>query len=436
MVRGPVFLTEGDSDLSKMMKRICAIFTKFEFQNADPKLHYNTSGTIIRFRKIMSENASSSDNLKSDAVRHRRRRRPADTYPKTDSDFSDASKTSSDADERGKRETGNRQSKSQTHQKENPRKPEKTSGSQQPVKQEARQKEVNQKDSVKQENRQPENAKPEREKKKNTPRKKSNEREGGRGKNPRSGQRPLISIITITFNASRELEPTMKSIREQSYRNFEHLIIDGASTDDTIITARLNKSPNMRIISEPDEGLYYAMNKGLRFARGNYVIFMNAGDTFHSPDSLSRFAKAAESHNADIVYGDTVIVNERREVLRPRHHSAPPSLTSRSFLKGMLICHQAMMVKKEIAPEYDLHYRFSADYDWAIKVINKSRPGKRINLHTVTTDYLDAGLTEKNKLRSLRERFSVMRHHYGARAALLAHLSFIPRALGRRLKHK
>lgn len=248
-------------------------------------------------------------------------------------------------------------------------------------------------------------------------------------------QHPLISIITITFNAAGQLAPTMDSVAEQSFTDFEHLIIDGASTDDTLSVARRSGTPSLRILSEPDEGLYDAMNKGLRLARGKYVLFLNAGDAFHAPDTLEKYAEASHA-DPDIIYSDTVVVDTDRQVIGPRHLSAPRLLTRQSFKKGMLICHQAFMVRRSLAPDYNLRYRFSADYDWTIRCIQRTTPQKCVNLGVVGIDYLSDGLTDRNHLKSLRERFSVMARHYGYLPALFQHVSFIPRAISRKLGNR
>ncbi|MCM1491101.1 MAG: glycosyltransferase [Muribaculum sp.] len=243
---------------------------------------------------------------------------------------------------------------------------------------------------------------------------------------------PLISIITITYNAAETIPLTMMSVAEQSFCDFEHLVIDGASTDDTILVGRQMCTPMLRIISEPDNGLYDAMNKGLRMARGKYVLFLNSGDRFHSRDTLQLYADAISAKKPDIVYGDTDIVDPSGKRIGPRHLSAPGMLTVESFSRGMLICHQAFMVRRAIAPRYDTDYKFSADYDWTIRCIKASRPGNRVNLRTITIDYLADGLTDHNKRASLIERFRIMASHYGAVRAILSHLSFIPRAIKRR----
>ncbi|MDE6289895.1 MAG: glycosyltransferase [Muribaculaceae bacterium] len=243
--------------------------------------------------------------------------------------------------------------------------------------------------------------------------------------------RPLISVITITYNAAETLPLTMESVAEQTFCDFEHIVVDGASTDDTIMIARKMGRPGLRIISEPDDGLYDAMNKGLKNACGRYLLFLNSGDRLHAPDTLQAYADAITKRNPDIIYGETDIVDIEGKRIGPRHLSVPEILTVDSFSNGMLICHQAFMVRKDIAPLYDTDYRFSADYDWCIRCIKASRAGDRVNLHRVTIDYLAEGLTEKNKKASLVERFKIMSAHYGSMKAIAAHLSFIPRAIKR-----
>lgn len=239
---------------------------------------------------------------------------------------------------------------------------------------------------------------------------------------------PLISIITITYNAADVLEPTLLSVASQSFREFEHIIVDGASSDGTLTLAR--KFPELRILSEPDKGLYDAMNKGILLSRGKYLLFLNAGDAFHSDDVLEAYARAARRGD-DIIYGDTVLVDRNRHIVGPRHLSVPTTLTFNSFAKGMLICHQAFMVRKDIAPEYDLQYRFSADYDWTIRCIRNADPRRCTNLNLVAIDYLTDGMTDKNKIKSLRERFDIMCRYYGRRRTVINHFGFVYRALKR-----
>ena len=255
-----------------------------------------------------------------------------------------------------------------------------------------------------------------------------------------------FSIITITYNAEKVLQRTLDSVRSQTYRDMEHLIIDGASTDETVAMAeayRQQASYDVIIQSEPDRGIYDAMNKGLRLATGDYVVFMNAGDTFHDERTLERvLGGITELRNSGtpelrpaVIYGDTDIVDSEGRFLRKRHLSVPDRLTWRSFRKGMLVCHQAFYARQDIARDipYDLQYRHSADVDWCIRVMKEAErrhlPLRRVP--GVVADFMDGGNTTQNHRASLKERFTVMRRHYGLFTTLTMHAWFIVRAFFR-----
>lgn len=242
---------------------------------------------------------------------------------------------------------------------------------------------------------------------------------------------PLFSIITITYNASKELPATMSSVAEQTFKDFEHLIIDGASKDDTVDVAKKMATSNMLLYSEPDKGLYDAMNKGLRKAKGKYLIFLNAGDAFHDKHVLMQMSQVV-SDDTDIIYGDTNLVDAQRKFVAKRHLSVPEKLTFASFRKGMLVCHQAFVVRRELAHEYDLKYRFSADYEWCLRCLKNTSYQRCKNLHRVIVDYLVDGLTDKNHKASLKERFVIMCQYFGYLSTILFHLSFIPRYVYRK----
>ncbi len=250
---------------------------------------------------------------------------------------------------------------------------------------------------------------------------------------------PLFSIITVTYNAAATIHPTLESVASQTFRSFEYLVMDGASSDTTVETARSSGIPEMRVISEPDSGLYDAMNKAMERTSGKYLIFLNAGDAFHSPDTLAELAGMITTNDPDIIYGQTDIVGPDRQRKSGRHLTAPEILTFKSFANGMLVCHQAFIVRREIAGKYDLRYRFSADYEWCIRCLQKSRLNLYSNL--VIIDYLDEGLTTANRKKSLRERFDIMCRYYGTVPTVLRHIGFIPRFIKQRrleksLQHK
>lgn len=248
-----------------------------------------------------------------------------------------------------------------------------------------------------------------------------------------------ISIVTITYNAARVLQRTLDSVNSQTYSDIEHLIIDGASQDSTVAMSeayRQQISYDVVIQSEPDQGLYDAMNKGLRLATGDYIIFMNAGDTFHETTTLENVAKVA-AVNVAVLYGDTNVVDQEGRFLRKRHLSAPERLTWRSFRQGMLVCHQAFYVRLDIARNipYDLQFRHSADVDWCIRVMKEAerRHLTLVRVPGVVADFLDGGDSTQNHRASLKERFSVMHHHYGLLTTLTMHVWFVVRAISSKL---
>lgn len=245
---------------------------------------------------------------------------------------------------------------------------------------------------------------------------------------------PLFSIITVTRNAASTLGPTLRSVSDQTCRRFEYIVMDGASTDDTVSIAQQYGIENLTVISEPDSGLYDAMNKAIKFTTGEYLIFLNAGDALHAPDTLSCLAAMIDETHPDIIYGQTDIVGTDRRRKADRHLLAPETLTAGSFASGMVVCHQAFIARREIIGPYNLRYRFSADYDWCIRCLLKSR----FNLYSrlVIIDYLDEGLTTANRKRSLRERFQIMCRYYGWLPTVIRHIGFIPRYIRRRRLEK
>ena len=246
----------------------------------------------------------------------------------------------------------------------------------------------------------------------------------------------LITIVTVTYNAEGTLERTLKSVEMQTHGNVEHIIMDGASKDGTLAIAQAYKERNddrdIRIVSEPDKGLYDAMNKAIAIAKGEYICFLNAGDKLHNPQTLEFIVHIAQ-HNPDagVIYGDTDIVDDNGIKLRERRLSPPKRLNWRSFKNGMLVCHQAFYAKRSIVPAYDLSYRFSADFDWCVRIMKKAATMSMplVNSHLTLADYLSEGMTTANHKASLKERFAIMRKHYGLFTTLVQHAWFFIRAL-------
>lgn len=179
-----------------------------------------------------------------------------------------------------------------------------------------------------------------------------------------------LSIIIVTYNCEELIEDTLKSIIIQKNRNFEVIIIDGKSSDDTIVIAKnilKNSNIKYKVISEKDNGIYDAMNKGIDLSIGEYLYFINAGDILYNEFVISDFIKYEEKNLADIFYGDTVNVKER-EIVSEVTNNYP--IKKQIIFKG--ICHQSIFAKKSTFKynKFDIKYKISADFNWLIKCLN------------------------------------------------------------------
>ncbi len=255
-----------------------------------------------------------------------------------------------------------------------------------------------------------------------------------------------FTIITCTYNAERVLQRTLDSVNRQTYCNIEHLIIDGVSKDRTLAMVNAYKrkvetgenAHEIVVYSEPDKGLYDAMNKGIDRATGDYLVFLNAGDVFPSGETLEYVEGCVGEGETlpGVLYGDTDIVNDAGRFLRHRRLTPPKKLTWRSFRWGMLVCHQSFYARTDIAREvhYDLSYRYSADVDWCIRIMRESARRKLPlrNVNAVITNFLGGGMTTLNHRASLKERFQVMRTHYGLLTTLVMHAWFVVRGFIKR----
>lgn len=250
-----------------------------------------------------------------------------------------------------------------------------------------------------------------------------------------------ITYVTITFNAAAVLRRTLDSVLSQDYPEITHLIIDGASTDDTMkivddYIERSNAADNghrIHVTSEPDKGIYDAMNKGLRSVDGDYVCFLNAGDFLPSPDIVSRIAEMVNGQLPSVLYGDTDIVDSSGNFLHHRRLAPPENLTWKSFRNGMLVCHQAFYARTDfaIATPYNQEYRYSADVDWCIRIMKAAAKENvpMLNLHMVVANYTQDGQTTLHHRESLKERYRVMECHYGRVQTFFMHCWFIIRAV-------
>lgn len=242
---------------------------------------------------------------------------------------------------------------------------------------------------------------------------------------------PKFSIITVTYNAEKVLEDTIQSVIAQTYHQIEYIIVDGASKDGTLAIIKKYRSRIHTVISEPDKGLYDAMNKGISLASGDYLCFLNAGDCFHADNTLLQMTHSIHGNELpDVLYGETAIVNSQRHFVRMRRLATPETLHWKSFKQGMVVCHQAFFAKRTLAEPYNLKFRFSADFDWCIRMMKKARTLH--NTHLTIIDYLDEGMTTQNHKASLKERFWIMAKHYGLINTIMHHAWFVLRLVGKK----
>ena len=194
-----------------------------------------------------------------------------------------------------------------------------------------------------------------------------------------------ISIITITYNSARTLQRALESVRSQTYTDIEHILIDGASTDGTKalieayaeqmekLQAKGGKSVSVKWLSEPDEGIYNALNKGIRLATGDIIGFLHSDDVLFSSDSIGHIAAAFESSGADVVYGDLQYCNGSKVVRRWKSNAFNPD----SLKFGWMPPHPTVYCRRKVYDRtglFDEWFRISADYDMMLRVFGAGYP--------------------------------------------------------------
>ncbi|MHC8947652.1 glycosyltransferase family 2 protein [Sphingobacterium hungaricum] len=242
---------------------------------------------------------------------------------------------------------------------------------------------------------------------------------------------PKISIITIVYNNAKDIEFTMASVLNQTYPVIEYIVIDGLSTDGTVDIIKKYKNQLAVFTSEKDAGIYDAMNKGLKEATGDYVLFLNSGDALYDENTLDHVVKKGK--NADIIYGETMLIDENRQEIGLRRHAAPKEFTWKSFKYGMNICHQAIYIKREIAVPYNENYKLSADIDWIIRCAKNAKTA--VNVNELVARYLVGGLSQKRHRESLKERYVIFNQYYGVIRNFINHGIIAMRLFAYRLKH-
>lgn len=214
-----------------------------------------------------------------------------------------------------------------------------------------------------------------------------------------------ITVITVCYNAERDIEKTIHSVINQTYDKIEYIIVDGASKDGTLSVVEKYKDKITQIVSEPDKGIYDAMNKGILLASGDYVIFMNVGDAFYDNDTVSSFVEKV-SHNAEeigVYYGDSEAVYSYGSF-----KSVPRSIEL--MPRKMVVSHQATFVRTDLLKShlFDLNYRLSADYNQLSFLYLEGVKFQYVDL-TIATCPKDDGATYNNIMKSTREHYAILK---------------------------
>lgn len=205
----------------------------------------------------------------------------------------------------------------------------------------------------------------------------------------------IVTIITVCRNHAQELERTIRSVESQTWQEKEYLVIDGASTDDTLDVIKAHEASITRWVSEPDQGIYDAMNKGVRMARGEWVIFMNAGDTFASDDTLQRVFGSPQ--NADVIYGDVIKGELVKKAEAPRN------------AHRMFYCHQSAFVRTRCLREFpfDIRHRMSADFKQVKQLYLSGKTFLQLDFPVANFD--TQGVSNRNRSAGLYDNIQVIR---------------------------
>lgn len=210
-----------------------------------------------------------------------------------------------------------------------------------------------------------------------------------------------FSIITVCYNCKTTIENTILSVINQTYSKIQYIIIDGGSTDGTLEIINKYRNKIDIIISEADKGVYDAMNKGINHASGDWINFMNSGDTFYDLNVLANIQKHINP-KMDIIYGDTCIEldNSKKYCLKPD--------TLESFQYKLPFCHQSCFIKTTLAKSnlFDLTFKYVADYAMFYHLYNQKANFKYIN--TIISIYqIESGLTASNSFLCNMEKYKV-----------------------------
>ncbi|MBC7381680.1 MAG: glycosyltransferase [Bacteroidia bacterium] len=216
---------------------------------------------------------------------------------------------------------------------------------------------------------------------------------------------PLISIITVCYNAGPILSETLQSATEQTFTDFELVIIDGKSVDNTIEVAKRFDKFTGTLLSEPDKGIYDAMNKGIKAAKGEWLYFLNAGDAFYNKEVLSSVFLNQKIEAIDFIYAKVQTKNEPTGI----DYLNGKEISYNDFFSHYPICHQATFARKSLFDKlgyFNLDYPLVADSEWFIRIF-KDKSIKKLFLDAIIAFYDIQGATYQKRMQGYREYIQV-----------------------------
>jgi len=234
-----------------------------------------------------------------------------------------------------------------------------------------------------------------------------------------------ISVITVTYNSAATIVDTLQSVASQTHADIEHLIIDGGSSDDTLALVAAHGAHVSRVVSERDDGIYDAMNKGFALATGELVGCLNSDDTFMGPDTLALVAKAAELQRADVVFGDLIYVNPARKNPLVRYWRAG-EFDLRKLRLGWMPPHPTLYIRRAVLDRigcFDARLRIAGDYDFILRLFS-SRPAFKVAYVPHVLVSMRVGGASQRSLKAMLRKSSedlqaLRRHHVGGVVALV-----------------
>lgn len=239
-----------------------------------------------------------------------------------------------------------------------------------------------------------------------------------------------ITVATVCFNSASTIENTIISVINQTYKDIEYIIVDGKSNDSTMdIIERYAERNGIFVISEPDKGLYDAMNKAADIATGDYILYMNSGDVFASDDAVEKVVPFLLKE-PDMCYGNVIRIKKDREHLETYHGKYKEM---KLVLQGKMMCHQSMFTRVETMRKYrfDLDYSITADYDFLVRLLRDKRKIQYANVTISKVDNIEG-------ISSLSENLNTMRRQDDTSLKTNFHiwyyLLFVPKGLIRLLK--